>query len=139
MPYWSYVRISLTRCPILPALCANRLSSANENFDKSLMFKIPKEDQTLEQCFMMSSSSCHAASTDIPDPLSPLLPIILAGLQGYIPYPHIAAECMFKLVVLLLLGHMWGSIMSTSLTSSSLLLQQCPACLVCLTWIVFVM
>ena len=34
----------------------------------------------------------------------------LAGLQGYIPYPHIAAECMFELVVLLLPGHMWGSI-----------------------------
>ena len=28
---------------------------------------------------------------------------------------------------------------STSLMSSSLRLQQCPACLVCLTWIVFVM
>ena len=28
---------------------------------------------------------------------------------------------------------------STSLMSSSLLLQQCSACLVCLTWIVFVM
>ena len=28
---------------------------------------------------------------------------------------------------------------STSLTILSLLLQQCPACLVCLTWIVFVM
>ncbi len=28
---------------------------------------------------------------------------------------------------------------STSLMSSALLLQQCPACLVCLTWIVFVM
>ena len=34
----------------------------------------------------------------------------MAGLQGYIPYPHIAAECMFVLVVLLLPGHMWGSI-----------------------------
>ena len=34
----------------------------------------------------------------------------LAGLQGYIPYPHISAECMFELVVLLLPGHMWGSI-----------------------------
>ena len=34
----------------------------------------------------------------------------LAGLQGYIPYPDIAAVCMFELVVLLLLGHMWGSI-----------------------------
>ena len=34
----------------------------------------------------------------------------LAGLQGYIPYPHIAAVCMFELVVMLLLGHMRGSI-----------------------------
>ena len=34
----------------------------------------------------------------------------LAGLQGYIPCPHIAAGCMFEVVVLLLLGHMWGSI-----------------------------
>ena len=62
----------------------------------------------------------------------------LAGLQGYIPYPHIAAVCRFELVVLLLLGHMWVS-QEVSLMSSSLLLQQCPACLVRLTWIVFVM
>ena len=34
----------------------------------------------------------------------------LVGLQGPIPYPHIAAECMFDLVVLLLPGHMWRSI-----------------------------
>ena len=34
----------------------------------------------------------------------------LTGLQGHIPYPHIAAGCMFELVVLLLPGHMWGSI-----------------------------
>ena len=34
----------------------------------------------------------------------------LAGLQGYIPYPHTAAVCMFELVVLLLLGYIWGSI-----------------------------
>ena len=41
--------------------------------------------------------------------LSPLLHIV-QGLQGYIPYSHIAAVCMFELVVLLLPGHMWGSI-----------------------------
>ena len=35
---------------------------------------------------------------------------LLAGLQCYIPYPHLAAVCMFMLVVLLLLGHMRGSI-----------------------------
>ena len=34
----------------------------------------------------------------------------LVGLQGYIPYPHRAAACMFELVILLLLGHIWGSI-----------------------------
>ena len=33
-----------------------------------------------------------------------------AGLQGYILCPHIVAECKFELVVLLLHGHMWGSI-----------------------------
>ena len=33
-----------------------------------------------------------------------------AGLQGYILCPHIAAVCKFELVVLLLLGQMWGSI-----------------------------
>ena len=80
-----------------------------------------------------SSSSCRAAGTDITDSHSlatpPYRSSSLVGLQGYIPYPHIAAECMFELVV-----HR-----STSLMSSSLLLQQCPACLVRLTWIVFVM
>ena len=33
-----------------------------------------------------------------------------AGLQSYILCPHIVAVCKFKLVVLLLHGHMWGSI-----------------------------
>ena len=46
---------------------------------------------------------------------------------------------MFELDVLLLPGHMWGSMgVRISLMSLSLLLQQCPACLVRLTWIVFV-
>ena len=34
----------------------------------------------------------------------------LAGLQGYISYPHIAAICMCELDVQLFLGHMQGSI-----------------------------
>ncbi len=50
----------------------------------------------------ISSSSCCAASTDIPDPLSPLLPIVHRLRQIFIPYPHRAAVCMFELVVLLL-------------------------------------
>ena len=88
-------------------------------------------------CLKSLLPSCHAASTDIPDPLSPLLPIVHRSwlvLQGYTPNLHIAAVCSFELVVLLLLDHR-----STSLISSSLLLKQCPACLVRLTWIVFVM
>ena len=46
---------------------------------------------------------------------------------------------MYVLVILLLPDHIWGVHRSTSLMSSSLLLQQCPACLVRLTWIVFLM
>ena len=61
---------------------------------------------------------------------------LLAGPQGYIQYPQRAAVCRFELVVLLLL---LGVHRSTSLMNSSLLLQQCPACLVRLALIVFVM
>ena len=86
-----------------------------------------------------SSSSWCAANMDIPDSLatSPYHSSLLAGLPGYIPYPHIAAVCMFELVVLLLLRHMRGVHRNTSLMSSSLLLQQCPACLVRLTCVAF--
>ena len=37
---------------------------------------------------------------------SPYRSSLLAGLQGYIPYPHISAVCKFELDVLLFLGHM---------------------------------
>ena len=47
-------------------------------------------------------------------------PLLPGDLQGYIPYRHRAV------------GSSWLSLMS-----SSLLLQLCPACLFCLTWIVF--
>ena len=76
-----------------------------------------------------SSSSYRAGSTDIPDPLSPLLPIVHRPRQVFRTttcIPHIAAECTFVLVVLLLRGRVWGIHKSTSLMSSSLLLQQCP-------------
>ena len=58
----------------------------------------------------------------------------LAGLQGYIPYPHVAAVRA---------GHpafarpYVGVHRSTSLMNSSLLLLLCPAYLVRPTWIVF--
>ena len=34
----------------------------------------------------------------------------LAGRQDNILYPHIATECISVLVVLLFLGHVWGSL-----------------------------
>ena len=41
-----------------------------------------------------SSSSCHAISVDISDPLSPPLPIV----DRFTPYLHRVAVCRFKLV-----------------------------------------
>ena len=55
--------------------------------------------------------SCHQHGYPWPSlATSPYRSSSLAGLRGYILYPHIAAVCMFELVVLLLLGHRWGSI-----------------------------
>ena len=55
--------------------------------------------------------SYHQHGYPWPSPTtSPYHSSLLAGLQGYIPYPHIAAACMFELVILFLLGHMRRSI-----------------------------
>ena len=59
---------------------------------------------------------------------------LLAGLQGYIPYPHIAAECMFEVAVLTLPFHMWESTGVHHLWARPYFSSS-----VCLTWIVFVM
>ena len=88
-----------------------------------------------------SSPSCHAAGTDIPDPLSPLLHIVHRFWQVFRATSRILTELKY-------VCSSWSSRFcpaicgvhrSTYLMSSSLLLQQCPACLVRLTWIVFVM
>ena len=84
-----------------------------------------------------SSSSCRATSTDIPDPLSPHLPVdhrlwqVLRAISRILTElragrPALARPCA-------------GVHRRISLMSSSLLLQQCPAYLVRLTLIVFVM
>ena len=79
---------------------------------KLLIKEVVESHDQIYHAKISSSWSCPVASTDIPDPLVtfPYRSSPLAGLQGYIPYPHIAAVCTFLLVVLLLLGHMWGSI-----------------------------
>ena len=87
------------------------------------------------------SSSCRAASTDIPDPLSPLLLIIHRFWQVFrTPPVSLHSCCMY--VRAGRPAFVWpyaGVYRSTSLMSLPLLLQQCPACLVHLTCIVFVM
>ena len=88
-----------------------------------------------------SSSSCRAASTDIPDPLSPLLPSFIASGRSSGLHPVSSHSCCMYVRA----GRpafacpYTGVHRSTSLMSSPLLLQQCPACLVRLTWIVSVM
>ena len=88
-----------------------------------------------------SSSSCRATGTDIPNPLSPLLPIVHRLWQVSGLHPVSSHSCWMHVLA----GRpafarpYVGVHRSTSLMSSSLLLQQWPACLVRLTWIVFVM
>ena len=65
-------------------------------------------------------------------------PSLSAGPPGYILYRHRATVNRFELVVQPS-SSMGGGHWITSLTSSSLLLQQCPAHLVPLIWMVFVM
>ena len=85
-----------------------------------------------------SSSSCCAISTNIPDPFSPPLPIIHCFLQVLRTISRIYTELLYAQA-----GHpafaqqCEGLLTSTSLMSLSLLLQQCPACLVHLILIVF--
>ena len=100
-----------------------------------------KENQSTRGYWKSSSSTCRAASTDIPDPLLPLLPIVHRLRQVFRATSRILTELLY-------VCSSWSSCFcsaicgvhrSTSLMSSSLLLQQCPACLVRVTWIVFVM
>ena len=81
--------------------------------------------------------SCCAASTDLPDPLSPPISIVHWSREVF-QYCCRAVVYRFQLVILLLHVHAKRST-SILLISLSLLLQQCPPCLVCLTWIVFMM
>ena len=53
--------------------------------------------------------SCRRHEYPLPSlATSPYRSSPLVGLHGHIPNPHRAAECKFKVVILLLPGHMWG-------------------------------
>ena len=88
-----------------------------------------------------SSLSCRAASTDILNPLLPLFPSFIASGRSSGLHPVSSHSCcMYVLAGRPTFARPYvGAHRSRSLMSSSLLLQQCPACLVRLTWIVFVM
>ena len=81
-----------------------------------------------------SSFSCCVISTDIPDPLSPPFSIIHSFRQVFRATSRIGTELLY--VVSSWLSCLCSSFEvvhgSTSLMSLSLLLQQCPASLVCL-------
>ena len=88
-------------------------------------------------------SSSHADSTEFPDSLSLSLSLhlitppyhlsFLVGLQGKILRPDRAD--IYKSLLVGQHWHVYARVCKrTSLMSSSLLLQQCPAYLVCLTW-----
>ena len=86
-------------------------------------------------------SSCRAINKGIPDPLSPLLPIVHRLWQVFRAISRILTELLYVYSSwsYCFCSAICGVHRSTSLMSSSLLLQPCPACLVRLTWIVFVM
>ena len=86
------------------------------------------------------SSSCPAISTDVPEAslaTPPYFPLLPPNLQRYIPYRQRAAVSRFELIVLPLLRDCVRVHRSTSLMRSSVLFQQCPACLAHLILIVF--
>ena len=89
-----------------------------------------------------SSSSTRGTSTDIPDPLSQFLPIVHRFWLVFRATSRILTEQQYERSSWspCFCSAMWGGVHRwTSLTSSSLLLQQCLACLVRLTLIVFLM
>ena len=85
---------------------------------------------------LSSSSSCHPASTDLPDPLSPPVSIVHRSREVF-KATYCISRCSSWSSCLC--SSVWMVHRSISLMRSSLLLQQCLACLVRLTLIVFVM
>ena len=89
--------------------------------------------------FSFSTSSCRAISADISYPLSPPLPIVHFGRSSGLHPVSAQSCCMYIRAGRPAFARPCEGVhRSTSLTSSSLLLQQCPACLVRLILIVFV-
>ena len=115
-----------------------------EEYGKNLINCIQKMIPTLMSEILFSplpkSSSCRAISTDIADPLSPhYLSSIASGRSSGLHPVSTQSCCMLVRAGRPAFARLCEGVhMSLSLMSSSLLLQQCPACLVRLILIVFV-
>ena len=125
--YYCIYFLNISKCNVLNKYYGTYLTDYNELF---LLLWIPGEYSSW--CEVKSSltlwlsdwrstlftyavfiiiMSCHQHGYPWPSLATPPYhSSLLAGLQGYIPYSHVAALCMFELVVLLFLGHMRGSI-----------------------------
>ena len=86
-------------------------------------------------------SSCRTASMDLLDPLSPPISIVHRSWDVFKAIFSIGTDMLYIGFSWLscLCSSMWRVHWSISLMSSSLLLEQCHACLVRLTWIEFVL
>ena len=83
--------------------------------------------------------SCHASSMEFPESPSPLISTIHHFLLGYILCPHRAAVDKFQLVVQYLLVCVKGFSRAHHLQVCPYFSSKCPACLVCLIWMVLEM
>ena len=91
--------------------------------------------------YISSSSSCRAASTEYPDPLSLHVSRSFIASDRSLGLHPVSSHscCMYVRAGRPAFDWPYAGVhRGTSLTSLSLLLQQCPACLVRLAWIVFV-
>ena len=97
--------------------------------------KLSRQNASQDQFLsgISSSSSCRAASTDIPDPLLPLLPIVHRLWQVFRAIPSNSCSIYVRAGRPAFARPYVGVHRSRSLMSSSLLLQQCPAYQTCRT------
>ena len=87
-----------------------------------------------------TSSTWRAARTDPPDPLSPPVSSIASGRFSRLYPVSVQSCCILFLVRRPAFARPCEDVhKSISLMNSSVLLQQCPTCLVCLTLIAFEM
>ena len=124
------IRILANLSKFVVSMVSARLPISNSTSHFNKPFRNRSECIDYNWYSSSSSSSCRAASTDIPDTLSPLLPIIHC-LRLVFRATSLLYVCMFELIVLLLLGHMRGSIEVHHLWA-----RPCFSCSVLHVWFV---